>query len=209
MYLITIIETAGWPIWAIILTSIIALAIILERLYILRSTRVLPKGMRALVLQYDQRRGDHDAFMTTLQQSPLGQVCSTVLKYCHQPPTLAKEAIEDTGNHIAHQLSRYLNTLGTIAAIAPFLGLLGTVIGMIDIFAAQTPNGSNPAVLAQGISIALYNTAFGIIVAVPSLMFYRYFRSKVDGFLLEMEHQAFQLMEALKAPSAITEGEGE
>jgi biopolymer transport protein ExbB len=193
MYFITVIEAAGWPIWTIISTSIIALAIILERLYTLRSAHILPKGTLAHLLTL----GSTVEGVTARPHSPLGQVLAVAARYAHQPFAQAKEAIENTGHHVAHQLNRYLNTLGTIAAIAPLLGLLGTVIGMIDIFAAQTPNGSNPAVLAQGISVALYNTAFGIIVAVPSLMFYRYFRSQVAGFLLEMEYQAFQLIEAL------------
>jgi biopolymer transport protein ExbB len=202
MYFITLIEAAGWPIWTIILASVVALAVILERLYTLRKSYILPNGTLAQALQSYPQQDEHEKSFATLQQSPLGQVLTIALQYADQPFEQAKEAIENTGHHIAHQLNRYLNTLGTIAAIAPLLGLLGTVIGMIEIFGSQTPNGSNPAVLAHGISVALYNTAFGIIVAVPSLMFYRYFRSQVEGFLLEMEYQAFQLIDTLhKAPS--------
>lgn len=207
MYVITIIEAAGWPIWTIIAASIIALAIILERLYTLRTARILPRDLLAQTLHTYQAHGYDETLAATLQQTLLGKVLDTTLKYRLHPREVAKEAIENTGSQIAHRLSRYLNTLGTMAVIAPLLGLLGTVIGMIDIFGSQTPTGSNPAVLAHGISIALYNTAFGIIVAVPSLMFYRYFRSRVESFLLSMEHQAFTLMETLDSDVSSAPGE--
>jgi biopolymer transport protein ExbB len=108
-----------------------------------------------------------------------------------------KESLEEAGRAVAHDLERYLPTLGTIASIAPLLGLLGTVIGMVEIFGSQTPTGGNPAVLAHGISVALYNTAFGLMVAIPSMIFYRFFRGKVDGLLVEMEQQALTLVELL------------
>ncbi len=108
-----------------------------------------------------------------------------------------KEAIDETGRAVAHDLERFLTTLGTIATVSPLLGLLGTVIGMIEIFGSQTPTGSNPIVLAHGISIALYNTAMGIIVAIPSMIFYRHFRHQVDSLLIEMESQAVKLVEIL------------
>jgi biopolymer transport protein ExbB len=108
-----------------------------------------------------------------------------------------KEAIDETGRAVAHDLERFLTTLGTIASISPLLGLLGTVIGMIEIFGSQTPSGGNPIVLAHGISIALYNTAMGLIVAIPSMIFYRYYRGKVDTLIVEMESQAVKLVEIL------------
>jgi biopolymer transport protein ExbB len=129
--------------------------------------------------------------------SPLGQVFAAGLKNVKSTPAIMKEAIEEAGRSVAHELERFLTSLGTIAAIAPLLGLFGTVIGMIEIFGSQTPQGSNPLVLAHGISIALYNTAFGLVVAVPSMIFYRHFRGKVDSLLIEMETQATKLVEII------------
>ena len=130
--------------------------------------------------------------------APLAQVFAAGLKNVKAAPQVMKEAIDDAGRAVAHDLERFLSTLGTIASISPLLGLLGTVIGMIEIFGSQAPTGgSNPVVLAHGISIALYNTAMGLIVAIPSMIFYRYFRSKVDSLIVEMESQAVKLVEIL------------
>jgi biopolymer transport protein ExbB len=127
--------------------------------------------------------------------SPLGQIFAAGLRNVQSDVAITKEAIEEAGRAVAIELERFLTSLGTIAAIAPLLGLFGTVIGMIEIFGSQTPQGGNPLVLAHGISIALYNTAFGLVVAVPAMIFYRYYRAKVDALLVDMELQAIKLVE--------------
>ncbi|ERE20271.1 MULTISPECIES: MotA/TolQ/ExbB proton channel family protein [Chromobacteriaceae] len=191
-----IVEAAGWPIWTIIAASVVSLAIILERLYTLRRGAVVPQGLLAQTLQEYRRIGDKDELLQRLQgHSPLGRLFAAGLRNVHGSREVMKEAIEDEGRQVAYLLERLLTTLGTIAAMAPLLGLLGTVIGMIEIFGSQNASGANPQQLAHGISVALYNTAFGLIVAIPSMMFYRYFRSKVDGLLVEMEAQAVKLVE--------------
>jgi biopolymer transport protein ExbB len=128
-------------------------------------------------------------------ESPLGQIFAAALRNIQSEIAITKEAIEEAGRAVAIELERFLTSLGTIAAIAPLLGLFGTVIGMIEIFGSQTPQGGNPLVLAHGISIALYNTAFGLVVAVPAMIFYRYYRAKVDALLVDMELQAIKLVE--------------
>ncbi|WP_434633895.1 MotA/TolQ/ExbB proton channel family protein [Chromobacterium sp. CV08] len=191
-----IVEAAGWPIWTIIAASVVSLAIILERLFTLRRGAVVPSGLLAQTLQEYRRVGDKDELLQRLQgHSPLGRLFAAGLRNVHGSREVMKESIEDEGRQVAHQLERLLTSLGTIAAMAPLLGLLGTVIGMIEIFGSQNASGANPQQLAHGISVALYNTAFGLIVAIPSMMFYRYFRSKVDGLLVEMEAQAVKLVE--------------
>ncbi|OWY37176.1 flagellar motor protein MotA [Xenophilus sp. AP218F] len=193
-----IIEAAGWPIWTIIAASVVSLAIILERLYSLRRQSVAPDGLLAQTLQeYRRAGGGQDLQQQLLNHSPLGRLFCAGVRHVGDSREVMKEAIEDEGRVVAYQLERFLTTLGTIAAMAPLLGLLGTVIGMIEIFGAQDASGANPQQLAHGISVALYNTAFGLIVAIPSMMFYRFFRSKVDGLLVEMEAQAVKLVEVL------------
>ncbi|MBX9810461.1 MAG: MotA/TolQ/ExbB proton channel family protein [Burkholderiales bacterium] len=193
-----IIEAAGWPIWPLIISSIIALAIIGERFWSLRQAIVIPKNLLPQVVQEYRQNGVTSQMLTRLcTDSPLGQVFAAGLRNVKSTPAIMKEAIEEAGRSVAHELERFLTSLGTIAAIAPLLGLFGTVIGMIEIFGSQTPQGSNPLVLAHGISIALYNTAFGLVVAVPSMIFYRHFRAKVDALLIEMEIQAIKLVEII------------
>jgi len=196
--LFAIIEAAGWPIWPLIISSIIALAIIGERFWSLRQAIVIPKNLLPQVVQEYRQNGVTSQMLTRLcTDSPLGQVFAAGLRNVKSTPAIMKEAIEEAGRSVAHELERFLTSLGTIAAIAPLLGLFGTVIGMIEIFGSQTPQGSNPLVLAHGISIALYNTAFGLVVAVPSMIFYRHFRAKVDALLIEMEIQAIKLVEII------------
>lgn len=191
-----LIEAAGWPIWPLLLASVIALAIIGERLWSLRQPLVTPRGLLQQVIQEYQQNGVTPQMLARLYgDSPLGQVFAAGLKNVKSTPAIMKEAIEEAGRAVAHELERFLTSLGTIAVIAPLLGLFGTVVGMIEIFGSQTPQGGNPIVLAHGISIALYNTAFGLIVAIPSMIFYRHFRAKVDALLLEMEMQAIKLVE--------------
>lgn len=197
--MLAIIEAAGWPIWPLLLASVIALAIIGERMWSLRQNIVMPRNLLAQVVQEYREKGVTPVMLSRLTMgSPLGQIFAAGLKNMRSTPAIMKEAIEEAGRSVAIDLERFLTSLGTIAAIAPLLGLFGTVIGMIEIFASQTPEGSNPIVLARGISIALYNTAFGLVVAVPSMIFYRYFRAKVDELLVDMELQAVKLVELIQ-----------
>jgi biopolymer transport protein ExbB len=192
----SIIQAAGWPIWPLIVCSVIALAIIGERTWSLRRSLVMPRGLLERVVQeYRQNGVTPDMINRLAADSPLGQIFAAGLRNVNSTPAIMKEAIEEAGRAVAIELERFLTTLGTIAAIGPLLGLFGTVIGMIEIFGSQTPQGGNPLVLAHGISIALYNTAFGLVVAIPSMVFYRYFRGKVDAVLVDMELQALKLVE--------------
>jgi len=192
----SIIQAAGWPIWPLIFASVIALALILERLWSLRQSAVAPPGTVDKVLsEYRQTGVGPELLARTAQRGPLGRVLAAGLANAKSPRPVMKEAIEEVGHLVAHDLERFLTTLGTIAAMAPLLGLFGTVVGMIEIFGSQTAAGSNPIQLAHGISVALYNTAFGLIVAIPSMIFYRHFRAKVDSLTLEMEQQAIKLVE--------------
>jgi biopolymer transport protein ExbB len=192
----SIIQAAGWPIWPLLLSSVIALAIIGERLWSLRQSIVMPRGLLQQTSQEFRQNGATPQMITRLSESsPLGQVLAAGLRNVKSQPGIIKESIEESGRAVAIELERFLTPLGTIAAISPLLGLFGTVIGMIEIFGSQTPQGGNPLVLAHGISIALYNTAFGLVVAVPSMVFYRYFRAKVDNLLVDMELQAIKLVE--------------
>jgi biopolymer transport protein ExbB len=192
----SIIEAAGWPIWPLLLCSVIALAIIGERMWSLRQSAVMPRDLLNRVLQECRQNGVTPEMLNRLSSdSPLGQIFAAGLRNVQSDVAITKEAIEEAGRAVAIELERFLTSLGTIAAIAPLLGLFGTVIGMIEIFGSQTPQGGNPLVLAHGISIALYNTAFGLVVAVPAMIFYRYYRAKVDALLVDMELQAIKLVE--------------
>ena len=192
----SIIQAAGWPIWPLIVASIVALALIFERLWSLRQAIVAPAGMVDHVLaEFRQAGATPELLQKTASRGPLGRILAAGLANVKAPRPVMKEAIEEVGRVVTHDLERFLPTLGTLAAAAPLLGLLGTVIGMIEIFGSQSATGSNPIQLARGISIALYNTALGLIVAIPSLMFYRYFRAKVDGLIVEMEQQAIKLVD--------------
>jgi len=192
----SIIQAAGWPIWPLLLCSVIALAIIGERMWSLRESAVMPRNLLSQVVQEQRQNGVTPAMIDRLaSESPLGQIFAAGLRNVKSDMTIMKEAIEEAGRAVALELERFLTSLGTIAAISPLLGLFGTVIGMIEIFGSQTPQGGNPLVLAHGISIALYNTAFGLVVAVPSMIFYRYLRAKVDALLIDMELQAIKLVE--------------
>jgi biopolymer transport protein ExbB len=196
--LVALIEAAGWPIWFLIVASVIALAIIGERWWSLREGIVMPRGLLARALQ-EYRQDDVSPQMLSrlAKGSPLGQVFAAGLRNAKNPPEIIKEAIEESGRTVAIELERFLTSLGTIAAISPLLGLFGTVVGMIEIFGSQTPQGGNPLVMAHGISIALYNTAFGLVVAVPAMIFYRHFRAKVDVMLVDIEIQALKLVEII------------
>jgi biopolymer transport protein ExbB len=194
--LFAIIQAAGWPIWPLLLASIIAVALIIERSITLRDDRIVPPTLLEQVVSVYQRQGvSGDVLDKLSMDSPLGVVLAAGLRNHRSSRYVMKEAIEEAGRGVAHQLERFLTTLGTIATAAPLLGLFGTVIGMIEIFGSQSPTGTNPQQLAHGISIALYNTAFGIAISIPSLIFYRHFRNKVDTYVVEMEHQASKLVD--------------
>lgn len=194
--MLALIEAAGWPIWPLIIASILALAIIFERVYTLRRLSVLPPGLLEQTIDNLRRHGPNPDLLRALADgSPLGRILVAGVRNMNSTREVMKEALEESGRAVGHDLERYIASLGTIATVAPLLGLLGTVVGMIEIFGSQTPTGGNPAVLAHGISVALYNTAFGLIVAIPSMIFSRFFRGRVDAFLVEMEQQAVKLVE--------------
>lgn len=194
--MLSLIQAAGWPIWPIIIASIVAMGIIGERMWTLRLRVVSPKELLPRVLSEYKRNGVNLEMLARLQKhSPLGRILAAGLKNVKSSREVMKESIEESGRVIAHDLNRYLTTLGTIAALSPLMGLFGTLVGMIEIFGSNSPAGSNPAQLAYGISVALYNAAFGILVAIPSMIFYRHFRAKIDDFVIEMELQALKLVE--------------
>ena len=201
--MLDLIHAAGWPVWLLVCTSVVGLAIIIERLLSLRPARVLPPRLPSQVLEIvRQRNDDSEAIVRLAGSSPLGRVLAEVLVNRHDSPQGRQVATEDVGKDVAHQLNRYLPALATIAVVAPLMGLFGTVVGMIEIFASYTPTGGDPAQLARGISIALYNTAFGIIIAIPALIFHRYFRARVDHFLHRMEREASALNRLLDRGAA-------
>ena len=195
-----IIQAAGWPIWLLIVCSVVALAVILERLYQLRAARVAPPALLDEVLGVTRSTlPSADVVNKLAENSVLGTVLAAGLRSVIAEPRITEDAlrqsIENAGRQAVHLIERYLNTLGTIAATAPLLGLFGTVIGMIEIFGSQAPTGvSNPQQLAHGISVALYNTAFGLIIAIPALMFYRYFRGLVDEIAITLEQAAERMV---------------
>ena len=191
-----IVKAAGWPIWPLLLASVIAVALILERLVTLRRNKIVPPGLLQRAVGEFRHGADNSRLLADLERhSPLGRVLAAGLRNVGTSREVMKESIEEAGAAVAHELNRYLTTLGTIASISPLMGLFGTVVGMIEIFGSQSPSGSNPQQLAHGISIALYNTGFGLVIAIPSLIFWRHFRALVDGFVVEMEQQAIRLVE--------------
>lgn len=191
-----IIQAAGWPIWPLLFASIVATALIIERLITLRRQRILPDGLVDKVVgELRQAAPTPEMINRVALSSPLGRVLAAGLRNIRSSREIMKESIEESGRAVSHDLERFLTTLGTIASISPLMGLFGTVVGMIEIFGSQAPGGSNPQQLAHGISIALYNTGFGLVIAIPSMIFWRHFRSTVDGMVIEMEQQAIRLVE--------------
>lgn len=192
----SIIQAAGWPIWPLIACSVLALALIIERFSSLRTRKVAPPKLIDEAITVSRSSvPSPDVVSQLAQNSLLGEVLASGFRALALNPRLSeadlRSSMEGSGRMAAHKLERYLAALATIASAAPLLGLLGTVIGMIEIFGSQGGSasgaGGNPAQLAQGISIALYNTAFGLVVAIPALIFWRYFRARVDAYLLVME----------------------
>lgn len=194
-----IVKAGGWLMLPIILCSVVAAAIIAERMWSLQRKRVLPADLAEKVWFWAKNNTLDDNHLLALQtSSPLGQVLAAGLVNRDEDRDLIKESIQDTGRHVVHDLERYLNALGTIAAITPLLGLLGTVIGMVKVFAAITSHGvGNPAVLAGGISEALITTAAGLSIAIPALIGYRYLRGRVDSLVINMEKEAMKLLESI------------
>jgi biopolymer transport protein ExbB len=195
---LAIIDAAGWPIWPLIVASIIALGIIVERGWSLQHSRVAPRDLLPEIAQEVRHKGVTQDLLNRLAQgSLLARLLAVGLKNVRSSREVMKESLEEAGRVAAHELERFLTTLGTIASLAPIMGLFGTVVGMIEIFGAQGGPGmtTNPAQLAHGISVALYNTAFGLLVAIPSMIFYRHYRAKIDGLVVEMEMQAVKLVE--------------
>lgn len=213
--MLSIIQAAGWPIWPLILCSVAALALVIERSLALRRRQVAPAGLVEEVLQVlRQGMPAPDILDKLAANSVLGTLLASGIRVAAQDGRVAsggeallRDAFEAAGRRAAHQLDRYLNALATIASAAPLLGLLGTVIGMIEIFGSQAPaGGGNPAQLAHGISVALYNTAFGLIVAIPALLFHRYFRGRVNDYLHDMEQGAERVLHQLLARPARARG---
>jgi len=205
--LFTIIQAAGWPIWPLLICSIVALALIIERMMSLRRHLVAPEGLLEQAMQASRDNlPSQEATQQLQDHSVLGRILAGGLLAMTAEPLISAEdlrsSMESAGRKAAHDLERYLVALATIASAAPLLGLLGTVIGMIEIFGSQAPGTSNPVQLAQGISIALYNTAFGLIVAIPALMFWRYLRGRVDAYVLGLELDAERFVRHLLAMRA-------
>jgi len=205
--LFSIIQAAGWPIWPLIACSILALAIVIERFISLKTSKVAPNRLLEEVLGVIRSGVPGPDVITQLERnSALGEVLASGLRAVNADPRCSEDdlraTMEGAGRAVAQRLEHYLSALATIASAAPLMGLFGTVVGMIEIFGSQAPGGAtggNPAQLAHGISIALYNTAFGLIVAIPSLIFWRYFRGRVDAYLLTLELAAEHLVRHLKS----------
>lgn len=203
--MLSIIQAAGWPIWPLILCSVAALALVIERFASLRAARIAPPKLVEEVVSVTRASlPSADVVNKLSQNSLMGDVLASGLRAVAAEPRISEEnlrnAFESAGRSAVHRMERYLNALGTIAAVAPLLGLLGTVVGMIEIFNAHgggvgnPGSGGDPQQLAHGISVALYNTAFGLIVAIPALAFYRYFRGRVESFTLDLEQASERLV---------------
>lgn len=202
--MLELIKAGGWVMLPIILLAVLSLAIILERFWTLRRKEVLPPGLGEEVREWARGRALDPKHIDVLRRnSPLGELLAAGLDVRHRPREIIKERIEDVGRHIAHRLEKFLNTLGTIAAVGPLLGLLGTVFGMIEMFLGILTTGVGDAnQLAGGIGQALVSTAAGLVLAIPALMFHRYLRGRVTGYIVDMEKQAMQLLDALDEGAA-------
>jgi biopolymer transport protein ExbB len=194
----SIIQAAGWPIWPLLFASIVAVALILERAAALRRPKVVPAGLLQSTIAEYRQSGVTDALLARLDaHSPTGRLFAAGLRNVKGSRDVMKEGLEEAGRAVGHELERFLTTLGTIASVAPLMGLFGTVVGMIEIFGSSTATGNNPQALAHGISVALYNTGFGLIVAIPALIAYRHFRATVDSLLVDMEQEAIRLVDII------------
>ncbi len=193
-----ILQAAGWPIGLLLITSVVVMALIIERTLYLRRSKIVPRKLLAeVVLVYRNGKVTTEIIEKLEQNSLLGRVLAAGLRNAQAPREVMKESIEEEGRAVAHELERFLTTIGTIASLAPLMGLFGTVVGMIEIFASQNVAGANTAQLAHGISVALYNTGFGLVIAMPALFFYRHFRALVDSFVIDMEQQAVKFVDVV------------
>lgn len=193
-----IIQAAGWPIYLLLIASVIALTLIIERSLSLRRSRILPPTLLDEVIRvYQAGKIKPEVIEQLAGNSPLGKVLAAGLRNVNAPRDVMKESIEEAGSAVAHELERFLTTLGTIASLAPLMGLFGTVVGMIEIFGSQNASGANPAQLAHGISTALYNTGFGLLIAMPAMVFWRHFRALVDSIVVDMEQQAVKFVDVV------------
>ncbi len=213
--MLSIIQAAGWPIWPLILCSIAAVALVIERFMTLRRIRVAPPRLLEEVVSVTRTSlPSNDVVNRLAESSVLGRVLATgmrtVISDARSTEPAVRSAFELGGREALHHMERYLNALATIASAAPLLGLLGTVIGMIEIFGSQTGGGGvgNPQQLAQGISIALYNTAFGLMVAIPAMMFYRYFRGLINDYRITMEQACERMVPQLMRHTVARSGSG-
>ena len=197
--MIELIRAGGFLMWPILACSVISMAIIAERFWSLRESKIVPVNLVANVWQWHKSdQLDAKRIQALRVNSPLGMILAAGLLNRKHSREIMKESIEEVGRLVAHSLERFLNTLGTISSITPLLGLLGTVIGMIKVFTVITSQGiGDPSVLSEGISEALLTTAAGLSVAIPSLMFYRYFRGKVDDLVVTMEQEALKMVEVM------------
>ena len=206
----SIIQAAGWPIWPLVACSILAMALVIERFLSLKTAKVAPPKLFEEVMTVSRNGPPSVDVVTQLEKnSALGEVLASGFRALNVNPRCSeadlRSTMEGTGRIVAHRLERYLNALATIASAAPLMGLFGTVVGMIEIFGSQSPasgvaggmGAGNPAQLAHGISVALYNTAFGLIIAIPSLIFWRYFRARVDEYLMTLELSSERLVRHL------------
>lgn len=205
--MLDLLTAGGWLIWPILLCSIASLAIIIEKFRRLGEGRVMPPGMYDRIEKLIRDKKLTNAHLVTLaDQSPLGSIFATAISQAHLRKSELKATVEDSGRHQVYEMEKYLNTLGSIAAITPLLGLLGTVVGMIKVFAAITIVGvGQPQELAEGISQALITTATGLTVAIPSLLFYRHFKSRIRALSIDMEREVlrlFSLIDRTKANDA-------
>ena len=206
-----LIKSGGPVMIPIIILAIIAMAIIVERIWSLRRKEVFPPGLGVEVREWARGRELDSKHIDVLRRnSPLGEVLAAALDMRHKPREFMKERVEDVGRHVVHQMERFLNTLGTIAGVAPLLGLLGTVLGIIEMFLTILKTGVGDAnQLAGGIGQALVSTAGGLVLAIPALMFYRYFRGLINEYVIDMEKQAIALMDVLdnRIPDSAIEGD--
>ena len=195
----SIIADAGWPIWPLLFLSVVAIAIIVERLLSLRSARVIPPGLVNDVERLVRANTiDLESIERLSSSSACGQVLATILRERRKPVSEVRLAAEETGSDVAFHLQRFLPALATIGTVAPLMGLFGTVIGMIEIFSAFEPGGADPGQLARGISVALYNAGFGILIAIPAIIAHRLLRVHVDHLLVRIEQAARQVISRLE-----------
>lgn len=185
------IQAAGWPAGFLLAASVVAIALIVERLLYLRTARILPPALLDEAIAVSRAGAVNDEVIAQLEQhSPLGRILAAGMRHLAGPRETMQQSIEAAGRAVAHRLERYLTTLGTVVTLAPMLGLFGTVVGMIELFGAQDVAGVDPLRVAHGLSVALYNTAFGLAIAIPALLFHRHFHARVDSFMIDLEQQA-------------------